>query len=138
MSVINEIRDIQAQTIIKHEEEMRHDRDIVLKIVHIIKDKIKAKVSNYLYAKDETSEEVKFVITDMMNMDKYKFSHTVDNKVEEIEITQPEYRAIVDIFLKEGFKVSQRDVDEEYYRDGQCPGFDGGSIRAVRKLILEW
>lgn len=137
MSFINEIRDIQAQTIIKHEEEMRRDSDIVLKVVHIIKDRIKAKVSNYLYAKDETSEEVKFIISDMLNQDKYKFPYTVDNKVEDIEITQPEYRSIVDIFLKEGFKVSQRDGDEEYYRDGQCPGF-GRSIRAVRKLILEW
>lgn len=137
MSFINEIRNIQAETIVKHEEEMRRDRDIVLKVVHIIKDRIKAKVSNYLYAKDETSEEVKFIITDMLNMDKYKFSYTVDKKVEEIEITQPEYRSIVDIFLKEGFKVSQRDGEEEYYRDGQCPGF-GCSIRAVRKLVLEW
>ena len=137
MSFINEIRNIQAETIVKHEEEMRRDRDIVLKVVHIIKDRIKAKVSNYLYAKDETSEEVKFVITDILNQDKYKFSHTVDNKVEDIEITQPEYRSIVDIFLKEGFKVSQHDVEEEYYREGQCPGF-GHSVHQVRKLVLEW
>ena len=66
MSFINDIRNIQAETIVKHEEEMRRDRDIVLKVVHIIKDRIKAKVSNYLYAKDETSEEVKFIITDML------------------------------------------------------------------------
>lgn len=137
MSFINEIRDIQAQTVIKHEEEMRRDRDIVLKVVHIIKDRIKAKVSDYLYAKDETSEEVRFIVSDILNMDKYKFSHNVDNKTEEIEITQPEYRSIVDIFLKEGFKVSQRDGEEEYYRDGQCPGFSR-SIRIVRKLVLEW
>lgn len=137
MSFIDEIRDIQAETIVKHEEEMRRDRDIVLKVVHIIKDGIKAKVSNYLWAKDTTSEEVKFVITDMLNMDKYKFSYTVDKKVEDIELTQPEYRSVVDIFLKEGFKVSQRDGHEEYYRDGQCPGF-GHSVRPVRKLILEW
>lgn len=138
MSFIDEIRDIQAQTIIKHEEEMRRDRDIVLKIVHIIKDRIKDKVSKYLWAKDATSEEVKFVITDICTQDKYKFSYTVDNKVEDIEITQPEYRSIVDIFLHEGFKVSQCDADEEYYRDGQCPGFGGRSIRTVRKLVLEW
>lgn len=137
MSFINEIRDIQAQTIIKHEEEMRRDRDIVVKVVHIIKDRIKAKVSDYLFAKDETSEEVKFIISDMLNMDKYKFSYKVDNKVEDIEITQPEYRSVVDIFLHEGFKVSQHDEDEEYYLDGQCPGFNR-SIRAVRKLVLEW
>ncbi len=137
MSFINEIRDIQAETIVKHEEEMRRDSDIVLKVVHIIKDGIKAKVSNYLWAKDTTSEEVKFVITDMLNMDKYKFSYTVDKKVEDIELTQPEYRSVVEIFLKEGFKVSQRDSHEEYYRDGQCPGFSH-SVRPVRKLILEW
>lgn len=137
MSFINEIRNIQAETIVKHEEEMRRDRDIVLKVVHIIKDRIKSRVSNYLWAKDTTSEEVKFVIVDICTQDKYKFSYTVDNKVEDIEITQPEYRSIVDIFLNEGFKVSQRDDDEEYYRDGQCPGF-GRSLRTVRKLVLEW
>lgn len=137
MSFINEIRNIQAETIVKHEEEMRRDRDIVLKIVHIIKDKIKAKVSDYLWAKDTTTEEVKFIITDILNQDKYKFSYTVDNKVEDIEITQPEYRSIVDIFLKEGFKVSQHDDEEEFYREGQCPGF-GHSVRPVRKLVLEW
>ena len=54
MSFINDIRNIQAETIVKHEEEMRRDRDIVLKVVHIIKDRIKAKVSNSLYAKDKT------------------------------------------------------------------------------------
>ena len=137
MSFINDIRNIQAQTIIKHEEEMRRDRDIVVKIVHIIKEQIKAKVSDYLWAKDTSSETVKFVITDFCTQDKYKFSHTVNNKVEDIEITQPEYRSIVDIFLKEGFKVSQLDDEERYYRDGQAPGF-GESIRPVRKLILEW
>ena len=44
MSFINDIRNIQAQTIIKHEEEMRRDRDIVLKVVHIIKEQIKAEI----------------------------------------------------------------------------------------------
>ena len=137
MSFINDIRNIQAQTIIKHEEEMRRDRDIVVKVVHIIKEKIKAKVSDYLWAKDTSSETVTFVVADLFNQDKYTFSHTVDNNVEDIEITQPEYRSIVDIFLKEGFKVSQRDDEERYYRDGQTPGF-GESVRPVRKLVLEW
>lgn len=137
MSFINDIRNIQAQTIIKHEEEMRRDRDIVVKVVHIIKEKIKAKVSDYLWAKDTSSETVTFVVADLFNQDKYTFSHTVNNEKEDIEITQPEYRAIVDIFLKEGFKVSQRDDEERYYRDGQTPGF-GESVRPVRKLVLEW
>ena len=75
-----------AETIVKHEEEMRRDRDIVLKVVHIIKDRIKSRVSNYLWAKDTTSEEVKFVIVDICTQDKYKFSYTVDNKVEESNI----------------------------------------------------
>ena len=137
MSFINEIRDIQAQTIVKHEEEMRRDNDVVLKVVDIIKERIKSKVSNYLFAKDTKSETITFVVANLCSWDKYKFSYRADNKVEEIEITAPEYRSIVENFLAEGFKVSQCDDAEEYDQRSGCPGF-GRSIRPVRKLTVEW
>lgn len=137
MSFINEIRDIQAQTIVKHEEEMRRDNDVVLKVVDIIKERIKSKVSNYLFAKDTKSETITFVVVNHCTCYEYKFSYSADNKIEEIEITAPEYRSIVENFLAEGFKVSQCDDGEEYDRVSGCPGF-GGSIRLVRKLTVEW
>lgn len=138
MSFINEIRNIQEQTIVKHEEEMRRDNDVVFKVVHIIEERIKSKLSNYLFAKDTKSETITFVVANLCSWDKYKFSYSgVDNKIEEIEITAPEYRSIVDIFLKEGFKVSQCDDEEEYDQRSGCPGF-GRSIRPVRKLTVEW
>ena len=137
MSFIDEIRKTQAETISNYEEKLRRDSSVVAMVVHAIHEGIKAQVSDYNWAKETTDMTFKFVQKTLLNVDKYIFTaNTMDDK-QDIEITRPEYDTVIQMLLKEGFKISQRDGEEEYYRDGQCPGFSR-SIRMVRKLTVEW
>lgn len=136
MAIIDEIRKTQSETISNHEEKLRRDKNIVIGVVFSMHERIKARVSDYLWAKDTRSMTFKFIQQDLFNIDKYTYV-TDSNTKEDFQITRPEYDKVVQTLLVEGFKVSQRDEEEEYYRDGQAPGF-GRSIRPVRKLTVEW
>lgn len=137
MAIIDEIRKTQAETISNYEEKLRRDSSVVAMVVHAIHEGIKARVSDYNWAKETTNMTFKFIQKNLINIDKYIFTADVMNDKQDIEITRPEYDTIIQMLLKEGFKISQRDGEEEYYRDGQCPGFSR-SIRMVRKLTVEW
>ena len=127
MSIIDEIRETQAKTIAKHEEQLRRDKNVVLWVVHGIHLKIKNRMTNYYYAKDMTSMTFTFERVDMINNDRYKIRKLFDTDLTEkdVELTAPEYSAVVNTLLSEGFKISQR---EEYENN----------IRPVRKLTVEW
>ena len=135
-AIIDEIRTTQAETIIKHENKLRRDKNAILWVVHNIHENIKKKVSDYYYAKDIQSMTFKFVL-DLSTQDKYTITMDVLDGKSDMELTQPEYRAVVDLLLNEGFKVSQCEADEEFYSENPNPIYSKG-IRHVRKLTVEW
>lgn len=137
MAIIDEIRKTQAETISNYEEKLRRDKSVVVWVVHAIHERIRALVSDYNYAKETSGMTFKFIQKSLINIDKYIFTTNVMDDKQDVEITRPEYDKVIQMLLTEGFKISQRDGQEEYYRDGQCPGF-GRSVRLVRKLTVEW
>ena len=131
MSLVDEIRTTQAETIVKYEEKLRMDKDIVLKVFNEMIEQIRRHVSEYTRAKDANHEQFDFVLKDRFNQDKY--SIILDK---EYVITVKEYQAILNSFLNDGFKISQVDCEERvmYHRlDQNMP-----HIEIVRKLNVEW
>lgn len=135
-AIIDEIRTMQAETIVKHEDKLRRDKNAILWVVHNIHENIKKKVSDYYYAKDIQSMTFKFVL-DLSTQDKYTITMDVLDGKSDMELTQPEYRAVVDLLLNEGFKVSQCEADEVFYNENPNPIYSKG-IRHVKKLTVEW
>ena len=129
MSLVDEIRTTQAETIVKYEEKLRMDKDIVLKVFNEMIEQIRRHVSEYTWAKDANHERFDFVLKDHFNRDKY--SIILDK---EYVITVKEYQAILNSFLNSGFKVSQRDGEERVY--GKIGGITG--IHVIRTLTVEW
>lgn len=120
MAFIDEIRETQAETIAKYEEQLRMDNDIVLKVLHEMHERIRSRVKEYFYAKDMSEMSFSFETVDLINHDKYKIFGQ--------EISVKEYRKVVDVFLTEGFKVSQNEYDERY----------NNTIHHILKLTVEW
>lgn len=129
MSLVDEIRTTQAETIVKYEEKLRMDKDIVLKVFNEMIEQIRRHVSEYTWAKDANHEQFDFVLKDHFNRDKY--SIILDK---EYVITVKEYQSILNSFLNSGFKVSQRDGEERVY--GKIGGITG--IHVIRTLTVEW
>lgn len=129
MSLVDEIRTTQAETIVKYEEKLRMDKDIVLKVFHEMMETIREQVRDYFYAKEKNARSFKFVVTDHM---RDKFDISVNG--ETYKITAKEYQAILNSFLNSGFKISQSDEVERKY--GNCGGITG--IHDVRNLTVEW
>ena len=131
MSLVDEIRTTQAETIVKYEEKLRMDKDIVLKVFNEMIEQIRRHVSEYTRAKDTNYEQFDFVLKDRFNQDKY--SIILDK---EYVITVKEYQAILNSFLNDGFKISQVDCEERvmYQRLGQ----NMPHMEIVRKLNVEW
>lgn len=130
MSLVDEIRTTQAETIVKYEEKLRLDKDIVRKVFHEMMEAIREQVQDYYYAKEKNARTFIFVLTDFSMQDKYEIS--INN--ETYKITVKEYQAILNSFLNGGFKISQCNGEERTY--GKGGGI--GSIHAVRKLTVEW
>ncbi|MBO7131713.1 hypothetical protein J6V85_00385 [Candidatus Saccharibacteria bacterium] len=130
MSLVDEIRTTQSETIVKYEEKLRMDKDIVLKVFHEMMETIREQVQDYFYAKETNYRTFKFVLTDINMKDKYDISI---NK-ETYKITVKEYQAILNSFLNGGFKISQNDGEERVY--GKMGGLTG--IYVVRNLTVEW
>ena len=130
MSLVDEIRTTQAETIVKYEEKLRMDKDIVLKVFHEMMETIRKQVQEYYYAKDTNYKTFKFVLTDFSMKDKYEISINGET----YKITVKEYQAILNSFLNGWFKVSQSDGEERVY------GNRGGvaDIHVVRTLTVEW
>lgn len=130
MSLVDEIRTTQAETIVKYEEKLRMDKDIVLKVFHEMMEAIREQVRDYYYAKEKNARTFKFVLTDLITNDKYEIS--LNN--ETYKITVKEYQAILNSFLNGGFKISQSNGEERIY--GNRGGLSG--IHVVRNLTVEW
>ena len=123
MSIINEIREIQAKTVADHEEKLRRDNNVCEAVVHEIHEKIKQRMTDYYFAKNKTDETFEFIQKNMINNEYY----TVKISDKEHEITIPEYQKIMEILLDEGFKISQKTVMSERTR-----------FKPVKELKLEW
>jgi hypothetical protein len=132
MSLVDEIRTTQAETIVKYEEKLRMDKDIVLKVFHEMMGKIRNQVADYYYAKETNYRTFKFEMVDFCTKDKYKI--TIDKDT--YEITTKEYQAILNSFLNGGFKISQSDGEERYSM--QRFGTNMPRIAVVRNLTVEW
>ena len=130
MSLVDEIRTTQAETIVKYEEKLRMDKDIVLKVFHEMMETIREQVKDYYYAKEKNGRSFKFVLTDHSTRDKYDISVNGET----YKITVKEYQAILNSFLNAGFKISQSDTVERTY--GNCGGISG--MHDVRTLVVEW
>ena len=130
MSLVDEIRTTQAETIVKYEEKLRMDKDIVLKVFHEMMETIREQVRDYYYAKEKNARTFMFILTDFLTHDKYEIS--INN--ETYKITVKEYQAILNSFLNGGFKISQSNGEERTYSKGG--GISG--IHVVRKLTVEW
>lgn len=130
MSLVDEIRTTQAETIVKYEEKLRMDKDIVLKVFHKMMEAIREQVQDYYYAKEKNGRAFKFVLINVITQDKYEI--TIDK--ESYEVTVKEYQAILNAFLNGGFKISQSDGEERVY--GNRGGISG--IHVVRNLTVEW
>jgi hypothetical protein len=130
MSLVDEIRTTQAETIVKYEEKLRMDKDIVLKVFHEMMETIRKQVQDYFYAKEKNYRTFKFVLTDYSMRDKYE----IGINGETYKITVKEYQAILNSFLNSGFKISQSDGEEKVY--GNRGGITG--IHVVRTLAVEW
>lgn len=129
MSLVDEIRTTQAETIVKYEEKLRMDKDIVLKVFHEMMETIREQVQDYFY-KEKNGRSFKFVLTDFNARDKYDISVNGET----YKITVKEYQAILNSFLNGGFKISQSDGEERVY--GNRGGVSG--IHVVRNLTVEW
>lgn len=127
MSIIDEIRQIQKETVTRHDEQLRRDKNVVLWVVHGIHLKIKDRMTDYYYAKDATGMTFTFELADMVDHDRYRIRKLFDTDLTEkdVELTAPEYGEVVKTLLAEGFKVSQRDEYEN-------------NVLPVRKLTVEW
>ncbi len=130
MSLVDEIRTTQAETIVKYEEKLRMDKDIVLKVFHEMMEAIREHVKDYYYAKETNYKTFKFVLANMIVQDKYEITI---NK-ETYEVTVKEYQAILNSFLNDGFKISQSNGEERVY--GNMGGI--GKIHVIRNLTVEW
>ena len=130
MSLVDEIRTTQAETIVKYEEKLRMDKDIVLKVFHEMMEAIREQVRDYYYAKEKNARTFMFILTDFLTHDKYEIS--INN--ETYKITVKEYQAILNSFLNGGFKISQSNGEERTYSKGG--GISG--IHVVRNLTVEW
>lgn len=130
MSLVDEIRTTQAETIVKYEEKLRMDKDIVLKVFHEMMEAIREQVRDYYYAKEKNARTFMFILTDFITHDKYEIS--INN--ETYKITVKEYQAILNSFLNGGFKISQSNGEERTYSKGG--GISG--IHVVRNLTVEW
>lgn len=130
MSLVDEIRTTQAETIVKYEEKLRMDKDIVLKVFHEMMEAIREQVRDYYYAKEKNARTFMFILTDFITHDKYEIS--INN--ETYKITVKEYQAILNSFLNGGFKISQSNGEERTYAKGG--GISG--IHVVRNLTVEW
>ena len=130
MSLVDEIRTTQAETIVKYEEKLRMDKDIVLKVFHEMMETIREHVKDYYYAKEKNARTFKFVLTGFNMKDKYDISINGET----YKITVKEYQAILGSFLNGGFKISQSDGEEKVYNNR---GGIGG-IHVVRNLTVEW
>lgn len=130
MSLVDEIRTTQAETIVKYEEKLRLDKDIVLKVFHEMMETIRKQVQEYYYAKDTNYKTFKFVLTDFSMKDKYEISINGET----YKITVKEYQAILNSFLNGGFKISQSDGEERVYGKMGCVA----GIHVVRTLAVEW
>lgn len=123
MSIINEIREIQAKTVADHEEKLRRDNNVCEAIVHEMHEKIKQRMTDYYFAKNTNDETFEFIEKSAIVPEYY----TIKINDVERDVSIPEYQAIVDILLNEGFKISQKNVMREKF------GFDH-----IRELKLEW
>jgi predicted AlkP superfamily phosphohydrolase/phosphomutase len=130
MSLVDEIRTTQAETIVKYEEKLRLDKDIVLKVFHEMMETIRKQVQEYYYAKDTNYKTFKFVLTDFSMKDKYEISINGET----YKITVKEYQAILNSFLNGGFKISQSTGEERVYGKMGCVA----GIHVVRNLTVEW
>lgn len=130
MSLVDEIRTTQAETIVKYEEKLRMDKDIVLKVFHEMMEAIREHVKDYYYAKETNSKTFKFVLTDFNMKDKYEISINGET----YKITVKEYQAILNSFLNGGFKISQSTGEERVYGNRGCVA----GIHVVRNLNVEW
>ena len=130
MSLVDEIRTTQAETIVKYEEKLRMDKDIVLKVFHEMMETIRKQVQEYYYAKETNYKAFKFVLTDFSMKDKYEISINGET----YKITVKEYQAILNLFLNGGFKISQSDGEERVYGNRGCVA----GIHVVRTLTVEW
>lgn len=130
MSLVDEIRTTQAETIVKYEEKLRMDKDIVLKVFHEMMVAIREHVKDYYYAKETNSKTFEFVLVNIITQDKYEITI---NK-ESYEVTVKEYQAILNSFLNGGFKISQSNGEKRVY--GNMGGITG--IHVVRNLTVEW
>ena len=130
MSLVDEIRTTQAETIVKYEEKLRLDKDIVLKVFHEMMETIRKQVQDYFYAKDTNYCSFKFVLTDFSMKDKYDISINGET----YKITVKEYQSILNSFLNGGFKISQRNGEERVYGNRGCVA----GIHVVRTLTVEW
>lgn len=132
MSLVDEIRTTQAETIVKYEEKLRLDKDIVLKVFHEMMETIRGQVQDYFYAKETNYKTFKFELVNLCTKDKYKIRINEDT----YEITTKEYQAILNSFLNGGFKISQSDGEERYSM--QRFGTNMPMIAVVRNLTVEW
>ena len=130
MSLVDEIRTTQAETIVKYEEKLRLDKDIVLKVFHEMMEAIREHVKDYYYAKEKNYITFKFVLINIIMQDKYEITI---NK-ETYEVTVKEYQAILNSFLNGGFKISQSNSEERIY--DHVGGM--GKIHVIRNLTVEW
>lgn len=132
MSLVDEIRTTQAETIVKYEEKLRMDKDIVLKVFHEMMGKIRKHVADYFYAKETNYITFKFELVNFCTKDKYKITINEDT----YEVTVKEYQAILNAFLNGGFKISQCDGEERY--SVHRLGANMPHIAVVRNLTVEW
>lgn len=126
MTIIDEIHEIQAKTVADHEEKLRRDKDVCATIVHEMHEKIKQRMTDYYFAKNTKDETFEFFEKTAFVPEYY----TIKINDVERDVSIPEYQAIVDILLNEGFKISQKNVMRERH---QKFGFDH-----IRELKLEW
>lgn len=126
MSIINEIHEIQAKTVADHEEKLRRDNNVCEAIVHEMHEKIKQRMTDYYFAKNTNDETFEFIEKSAIVPEYY----TIKINDVERDVSIPEYQAIVDILLNEGFKISQKNVMRERH---ERFGFDH-----IRELKLEW
>lgn len=133
MSLVDEIRTTQAETIVKYEEKLRMDKDIVLKVFHEMMEKIREQVADYFYAKEKNTRTFKFELADFCTKDKYKI--TIDKDT--YEVTVKEYQAILNAFLNGGFKISQSGGEERYNVHSSLGG-NMPRVAIILKLTVEW
>lgn len=130
MSLVDEIRTTQAETIVKYEEKLRMDKDIVLKVFHGMMEAIREQVQDYYYAKEKNARTFTFILSDFLTRDKYEISINDET----YKITVKEYQAILNSFLNGGFKISQSNGEKRTYAKGS----GAASIHVVRELTVEW